>query len=482
VPKTEEIDLKSLVITEEEIIKLTGLKAPDLSGEITDFNLGKPVVRMGFLKNSTKKQKLLNTLYQDEVSKLDATLEEQKPIKPKQGKVGIYLIGIILFFIITPILFYYLEWISIFVGILVSFLAPLVHYLMNRYIPFYGLTHKRNIKNYQNELLRWEENKKIEHSNVQKKIINFKNNLNNLEATRLGILLDNINTYNQAVEKAISLISISDMLLEAGNPKTISDQDRKEMLDTYKTLRADLICAVKTDKIWRENPHVRPEDFTISATSTAVRYELSAQAKKYQELVNEAFRIAATVQEQMETVHSSSPKPKKAQNNEILKLKERALLCANLEQGNLGAIDIAKIGAIWAKLAPLNSRFPRVIAAIEQRWQNALTIAPQKPLARLFNSKAVSIRRHLCVEMEVLAEIPSPKEEVEIRLKMVESHIKCLADAVLDKENLLENHYPISKAQEVEKHWYIAPAAPEPIASQLEQRFQIALQTFYSKR
>lgn len=124
---------------------------------------------------------------------------------------------------------------------------------------------------------------------VEKKIHKY---LKILKPTPLGILLDEVNTYNSVLEE----IAFVDQLEEAGNPVNI--QDRHQVIETLQQIRAELIRALKTEKLFRENPHFTMKDFSLDLFSWQ-RLELDEHAQQYEQFVNEALEIGLRVREDM---------------------------------------------------------------------------------------------------------------------------------------------------------------------------------------
>lgn len=122
--------------------------------------------------------------------------------------------------------------------------------------------------------------------------------LKRLQPTRLGILLDEVDKYNRVV----SHVSVMDQLAEVGH-KGI--QDRERILDVLKSMREDLIRALQTDRILRENPGFKPELISSEAIPLLETLKLSENAKEAQQLVQEAIDIGLRVQQEMKSLSES---------------------------------------------------------------------------------------------------------------------------------------------------------------------------------
>jgi hypothetical protein len=112
--------------------------------------------------------------------------------------------------------------------------------------------------------------------------------LDRLKPTPLGILLDEVEKYNRVIEE----MSFVDQLEEAGNPVTI--QDRDAALNTLRQIRADMLTALKTERLFRENPDFSMKDFSLHLSSFQT-LELSEHAQEYEQFVNDALDIGLRV-------------------------------------------------------------------------------------------------------------------------------------------------------------------------------------------
>lgn len=133
----------------------------------------------------------------------------------------------------------------------------------------------------------------LNHS-LTRKITRF---LDRLKPTPLGILLDDVDKYNHVIKE----MEFVDQLAEAGNP--VSIQDRRRVLDTLGQVRADLITALKTERLFRENPDFSMADFAqrdfALHLSALQSLELSGQAQEYEQFVNNALEIGLHVRAEL---------------------------------------------------------------------------------------------------------------------------------------------------------------------------------------
>ncbi|MEA5569771.1 hypothetical protein [Calothrix sp. UHCC 0171] len=119
----------------------------------------------------------------------------------------------------------------------------------------------------------------------------------------LRILLSDVERYNNVIRA----ININDQIEAAGNID-VSIKERKRILEALKLTRADLIRALKTERILREN-----KNFIISNTElfannlpTLSAMQVSEQASEHGRLLNEALQIALDVQLEMKRLQSQS--------------------------------------------------------------------------------------------------------------------------------------------------------------------------------
>ena len=116
--------------------------------------------------------------------------------------------------------------------------------------------------------------------------------LKTLQPTRLGILLDEVDKFNQVV----SHVSVMEQLTAIGHKDV---QDRERILEVLKTMREDLVRALQTERILRENPNFKPELISSEAIPLLETLKFSEDAKEAQQLVQDAIDIGLRVQEEM---------------------------------------------------------------------------------------------------------------------------------------------------------------------------------------
>ncbi|KAB8335528.1 hypothetical protein SD80_004255 [Scytonema tolypothrichoides VB-61278] len=117
----------------------------------------------------------------------------------------------------------------------------------------------------------------------------------------LKILLNDVERYN-AVIKAID---INDQIEAAGN-SGVNLKERNKVIEALKLTRNDLIRALKTEKILRENKKfiVNKLELFADNLATLTAMQVSEQASEHGRLLNEALQIALDVQQEMKSLQS----------------------------------------------------------------------------------------------------------------------------------------------------------------------------------
>ncbi|MDV2992929.1 MAG: hypothetical protein N4J56_002583 [Chroococcidiopsis sp. SAG 2025] len=109
-------------------------------------------------------------------------------------------------------------------------------------------------------------------------------------------LLDDIDRYNDVIKS----IYINDQIEEAGNPE-VGIKDREKVVEALQLTRIDLVRALKTEKILRENKRFiarNPELFANNLTALTA-LQVSDRASEHGRLLNEALQIAVSAQAEM---------------------------------------------------------------------------------------------------------------------------------------------------------------------------------------
>ena len=135
----------------------------------------------------------------------------------------------------------------------------------------------------------------IDNANKLEKL-NKKYNLRKKDIYFLLNIEKDIEKFN-AVVKAID---VHDQLEEAGN-KGISLSDRNKVIEALKLARADLVGALKTEKILRDNKGIITIQAELFANnlSSLKAIQVNCQANEYSQILNNALHIAVNVQEEM---------------------------------------------------------------------------------------------------------------------------------------------------------------------------------------
>jgi hypothetical protein len=126
--------------------------------------------------------------------------------------------------------------------------------------------------------------------------------LNHSVTAPLRNLLEDVRQFNLMVKA----IDINDQLEDAGNP-SVAVQDRERVLEALWLTREDLVRALKTERILRDNKdfianHAFLFDNNISALTAL---QVSDQASEHGQLLNEALQIAMSTQAEMRRLQGS---------------------------------------------------------------------------------------------------------------------------------------------------------------------------------
>ncbi|QOV23990.1 hypothetical protein [Anabaenopsis elenkinii] len=105
-------------------------------------------------------------------------------------------------------------------------------------------------------------------------------------------LLEEVDRHNQIIKNIDTL----DQLKSVGNAIDLSN--REKVIEAIKITRKDLLLAIKTDKILRENPGFNPESFAVDLTGLQA-LQVSATASEYSQILDQALQIGVNVQEEM---------------------------------------------------------------------------------------------------------------------------------------------------------------------------------------
>ena len=108
-------------------------------------------------------------------------------------------------------------------------------------------------------------------------------------------LLDEVDRYNDVIKA----IHINDQLGATGTTEILSE--RKKVIDALTLIKEDLVRALKTEKILRENRNFLVTSPELLATNlrTVQTLQVNDRASEYGHLLNEALQIAVGVQQEM---------------------------------------------------------------------------------------------------------------------------------------------------------------------------------------
>lgn len=109
-------------------------------------------------------------------------------------------------------------------------------------------------------------------------------------------IIEDVERYNAVIQS----IDINDQIEAAGNPG-VRLQQRSRVIQALKLTREDLIRALKTERILRENEHfikLNPELFANNLTALAA-LQVGEKASEYGRLLNEALEIGMSIQDEM---------------------------------------------------------------------------------------------------------------------------------------------------------------------------------------
>ena len=116
-------------------------------------------------------------------------------------------------------------------------------------------------------------------------------------------LLNDVDRYNDMIKA----IDINDQIEAAGNPGVII-QERERVIAALELTRLDLIRAVKTERILRENRQFISNNTQLFANNiaTLVAIQVREEATEHGRLLNEALQIALNVKLEMERLQTQN--------------------------------------------------------------------------------------------------------------------------------------------------------------------------------
>ncbi len=129
---------------------------------------------------------------------------------------------------------------------------------------------------------------------------------------RVSILKENLtyslNTLLHEVDRfnaVIRAIDINDKIEAAGNTG-VGIKERRRVIEALEYTRSDLVRALKTEKILRENKKfiVNNSELLANNLATLTQMQVTEQASEHGRLLNEALEIAMDVQQEMKRLQS----------------------------------------------------------------------------------------------------------------------------------------------------------------------------------
>ncbi|BDI19527.1 hypothetical protein ANSO36C_53290 [Nostoc cf. commune SO-36] len=117
----------------------------------------------------------------------------------------------------------------------------------------------------------------------------------------LQILLNEVNRYNTVIR----VININDQIEEAGNPEVVINK-REGVIEALKLTKSDLVRALKTERILRENKNfiLSNTELFVNNLATLTAMQVNEQATEHGRLLNEALQIALDVQHEMKRLQT----------------------------------------------------------------------------------------------------------------------------------------------------------------------------------
>ncbi|MEH1787325.1 MAG: hypothetical protein V7L23_17540 [Nostoc sp.] len=117
----------------------------------------------------------------------------------------------------------------------------------------------------------------------------------------LHILLNEVNRYNTVIR----VIDINDQIEEAGNPEVVI-KEREGVIEALQLTKADLVRALKTERILRENKNfiLSNTELFVNNLATLTAMQVTEQATEHGRLLNEALQIALDVQHEMKRLQT----------------------------------------------------------------------------------------------------------------------------------------------------------------------------------
>ena len=123
------------------------------------------------------------------------------------------------------------------------------------------------------------------------------------QTNSLRILLNDVERYNSVIKA----IDINDQIEDAGN-LGVSIQEREKVLAALELTMNDLIRALKTERILRENKSfiITNSDLFANNLAALASMQITEEATEHGKLLNEALQISLDVQQEMKKLQNKS--------------------------------------------------------------------------------------------------------------------------------------------------------------------------------
>lgn len=115
------------------------------------------------------------------------------------------------------------------------------------------------------------------------------------------VLLDEVDRYHAVIQS----IHINDQLATSGN-KTSHIEDREKVISGLQLIREDLVRALKTERILRDNKELlaNNNELSINNLSNLQALQVSTEASEYAQVLNQSLQIAIDVQAEIRKLQS----------------------------------------------------------------------------------------------------------------------------------------------------------------------------------
>lgn len=123
------------------------------------------------------------------------------------------------------------------------------------------------------------------------------------QTNSLRILLNDVERYNSVIKA----IDINDQIEDAGN-LGVGIEEREKVLAALELTRNDLIRALKTERILRENKTfiITNSDLFANNLAALASMQITEEATEHGKLLNEALQISLDVQQEMKKLQNKS--------------------------------------------------------------------------------------------------------------------------------------------------------------------------------